>query len=45
MSLMLFVRDDLKRPSSREPRLDGQNKGLEPPTTPQHSGTSTPALK
>jgi hypothetical protein len=31
---MLFGRDDLKRPSARETRLDGQNKGLEPPTTP-----------
>jgi hypothetical protein len=26
-------------------RDDGQNQGREPPTTPQLSGTSTPALQ
>jgi len=39
------VHDDLKRTASRETRLDGQHQGLEPPTTPQLSGTYTPALQ
>jgi hypothetical protein len=44
LSFLRVVRDDLKRLSSRQTRLDGQHKGLEPPTTPQLSGTSTPTL-
>ena len=43
--LRFNVRDDLKRTWSRETRLDRQNKGLEPPTTPQLTGKHAPAPK
>ncbi len=43
--LRVDVRDDLERTWSRETRLDRQQKGLEPPTTPQLTGKYTPAPK
>jgi 2-keto-4-pentenoate hydratase/2-oxohepta-3-ene-1,7-dioic acid hydratase in catechol pathway len=43
--LTISVRDDLKRTWARETRLQRQEKGLEPPTTPQLTGKYAPAPK
>jgi 2-keto-4-pentenoate hydratase/2-oxohepta-3-ene-1,7-dioic acid hydratase in catechol pathway len=40
--LRVTVRDDLRRTWSRETRLDRQQKGVEPPTTPQLTGKYAP---